>query len=441
MKPRTFPGGIHPSEAKHFTEKKSIVKAAEPQTVVIPLQQHIGAPCKPLVKKGDAVKVGQRIGEPQGFVSSPVHSSVSGKVVRVEARPHPLGKDVLSVIIESDGQEEWSEEIKKPVPLEELSPRDILNIVQQAGIVGMGGATFPTHVKLSPPKEGRIDTLIVNGVECEPYLTADHRTMLEMRDRLVFGMKVLMKVLGADRGYIGIEVNKPDAIEVMEKALASESRLEVVPLKVKYPEGAEHQLIKAVLDKEIPSGGLPLHIGIVVQNVGTTVAIAEAVQSGKPLIERVLTVTGSGVKNPQNMLVKIGTLFSEVIDQCGGVNGQVGKVIMGGPMMGLAQYTADVPVIKGTSGILVLSKEEAKTFEVRPCIRCARCVDACPMYLMPCILGELIENEEIDTAEKEYSLMDCKECGICSYVCPAKRPLVQYMKIGKAQVMAKRKRG
>lgn len=438
MNIKTFKGGVHPPHAK-LTKDKPIEKARLPEKVIIPLQQHIGAPCEPVVSVGDNIKVGQKIGEPKGFVSVPVHSSVSGKVVAIETHPHPIGNDVLSVVIESDGKDDVFEDVKPYGDLDSLTADDIKNLIRESGIVGMGGATFPTQVKLSPPPDKKIDTVIINGAECEPYLTADHRLMLEKPENIIFGLKAIMKALGVENGYIGIEDNKPDAIEKLSKLTEQENNIKVVVLRTKYPQGGEKQLIYAVTGREVPSGGLPMEVGVVVQNVGTTNAVATAIKTGMPLIERVLTVTGSGVKQPKNMLVRIGTPFREVIEQCGGFNGTPGKVVMGGPMMGLAQSSVEVPVIKGTSGILVLTKQEAQMFEPRPCIKCARCVDACPINLLPTRLAHFSEKGMWDKAE-EYNALDCIECGSCSFVCPAKILLVQRIRLAKSQIIAKRKR-
>jgi len=399
------------------------------------MQQHIGAPCEPLVKKGDQVGVGQKIGDADAFVSAPVHSSVSGKVVAIEPYPHPLRRQVLSVVIEADKDDQRFEP-KGPNDWFELSPDQIRQKIREAGLVGLGGAAFPTHVKLSPPKGKPIDTVIINGCECEPYLTCDHRLMLEQPGEIVEGARIILKAVKATKAYIGIESNKPDAIALMRKT--AEPDIEVVVLKCKYPQGAEKQLIKAILDREVPSGGLPFDVGVLVQNVGTTRAIRDAVVEDKPLIERVITVTGSGIRYPANLRVRIGTLLSDLIEECGGVMNNPSKVIMGGPMMGLAQFTLDVPVIKGTSGVLVLSHEEAMLEEPKACISCAKCVDGCPAYLLPALLGKYAEKGRFEDCER-YGVMDCIECGVCSYICPARRPLVQLIKLAKAEITKRQK--
>lgn len=435
----TFKGGTHPPHSKKATENLALERANDPKIVVIPMQQHIGAPCDPVVKVGDEVKVGQKIGEAKGFVSVPVHSSVSGKVIAVEPRLYTGGMKVPCVIIESDMQNTVYEGIAPKGDLTGLSAEDIKNIIKDAGIVGMGGATFPTHVKLAPPPEKNVDTVILNGAECEPYLTADHRLMLEQPEDVVFGLQALMKALGVKKGFIGIETNKPDAIEKIYNAAQGCEGIEVVALKTKYPQGAEKQLIYACTGREVPSGGLPADAGVVVNNVGTAAAVSKAIKTGMPLIERIVTITGAGVNNPKNLIVKIGTPFSEVIEQCGGLKGNVGKVIAGGPMMGITQFSLDVPVIKGTSGILILSEAEARLPEPSACIRCGKCVEACPINLMPINISAYSLASRFEQAES-FNALDCIECGSCSFVCPAKRPLVDSIRVAKREILARRKK-
>ena len=436
----TFSGGIHPPEKK-WTENKAIEKCPLPPFVVIPVQQHIGAPSQPIVEKGDTVRAGDPISESKGFVSVPAHTSISGTVAAVEERPHPNGAKVLSVVVERN------EESDEPEPQYELDSgyagldkKEIVSRIQAAGLAGMGGATFPTHVKLSPPPDKKIDTLILNGAECEPYLTSDHRLMLEEPEKILRGMEIIIKILGAKVGAIGIENNKPDAVKALQKK-AAELNLpyKVYSLHVKYPQGAEKQLIKAIANRRVPAGGLPMDIGCVVQNVGTAAAVYDAVAYKKPLTRRIVTVTGSGITEPKNLDVPIGTPFSFVFEQCGGLNEDAGKVIMGGPMMGLAQYTIDAPVIKGTSGLLVLNERESKLKEERPCISCAHCVEACPMGLMPKVLGQFVRHGRIDQAQA-YNVLDCIECGSCSFVCPSNINLVHLIKYGKLQVIQKQKK-
>ncbi len=432
----TFSGGVHPADNKYLTAHKATVSAAIPKRAVIPLSQHIGAPTKPLVVIGQEVKKGEKIGETTGFVSAPVHASISGKVVAIGNFPHILGADLPSIVIESDGKDEWVSGLKETTDYEKLSSDELKKMVADAGIVGMGGATFPTHVKLSPPKEKPIDMVILNGAECEPFLTSDHRLMLEKPKDIVEGLKILMRILNVKQGYIGIESNKPDAIESMTKA-AQGSDVKVWPVKVKYPQGAEKMLIKAIGRRTVPAGGLPMDVGVVVQNVGTAAAIYDAVRYGKPLIERYVTVTGRGVKDPKNFLARIGTPFSQLIEEAGGLTEEAAKVISGGPMMGISQYTLDVSVIKGTSGITVMPRTEVNTKPYGPCIRCGRCIDACPMKLQPSYLGLYIEKGHYEDA-KAYNLMDCFECGSCTFVCPANRPMVQWVKKAKKELAKKK---
>jgi electron transport complex protein RnfC len=417
---------------KELSKDAAIAPASSPKTVVIPLSQHIGAPCSSVVEIGQEVKLGQVIGQAEAFVSAPVHASVSGKVVGIGEFPNPMGRMAPCVVIENDGQDTWAELRDDPGYLG-LEPDVLKEKVKAAGIVGMGGATFPTSVKLSPPKEKPVNTVILNGAECEPYLSADYRLMMERPGEVVEGLKVLMKVLGVNKGYIGIEDNKPDAVRVMKEAAAAEPDIEVEACEVKYPQGAEKMLIKALTGREVPSkGGLPMDVGVVVQNIGTAVAVYEAARYGKPLVERVVTVTGGGIREPRNLLVRIGAMVSHLIDECGGFKGGPAKVVSGGPMMGFALYTLDMPVTKGTSGILVMAEEEmVHTGAYQSCIRCGRCIDICPMQLMPSMLSVLSEAGFYEDA-KEYDLFDCFECGSCAYVCPAKRPIVQFVRLAKS---------
>ncbi|MCC6347707.1 MAG: electron transport complex subunit RsxC [Nitrospirales bacterium] len=427
----TFKGGIHPPDKKELSKAKAISPAKPPKRVVIPLAQHIGAPCTLSVSIGQEVKMGEIIGTPEGFVSAPVHASVSGKVIAIGDFPLPTGRMAPSVVIENDGKEEWTS-LKDSPGYMKLSPDELKGKVKDAGIVGMGGAAFPAHVKLSPPKEKPVDVVVLNGAECEPYLTADYRLMLERPSDVVEGLRVLMKIVNVSKGVIGIESNKPDAIEAMQRAVAGDSSLKVCALEVKYPQGAEKMLIKAAVNRDVPARGLPMDVGVVVQNIGTALAVYEAARYGKPLIERVVTVTGEGIREPRNLLVKIGSLVSDLIGECGGFSSEAAKVISGGPMMGFALYSLDVPVTKGTSGILVLPEEGVVHAEdFGPCIRCGRCIDICPMGLMPSMLSVLSERGMYEEA-KGYNLFDCFECGSCTYVCPSKRPIVQLVRLAKS---------
>ena len=388
---------------------------------------------------GDKVKIGQKIGEAQAFVSAPVHSSIAGTVKQIVSLPSSTGSNTMTIVIESDGSNEIHEDIKPKGKLHSLSKEKILEIIKEAGITGMGGAGFPTFVKLSPPPEKTIDTIILNGAECEPYLTADHRLMLESSKKIVFGLKAMMKAVGVRNGYIGIEDNKLDAIETMEKAAMNEPHIEVVVLKTKYPQGDEKRLINAATGRIVPLGGLPMDVGVIVNNVGTAFAVADAIETGMPLIERIVTITGSAVKEPKNLIVKVGTSFKEIIEQCGGYKQKPGKIISGGPMMGIAQYTDEVPVIKGTSGILVLNEKEAHIPNPQTCIRCGKCVDICPVNLQPLFISQFSMKRMYDEAE-DYQALACIECGSCSYICPSKRPLLHSIRMAKKEIISKRKK-
>ena len=432
MKLFSFKGGVHPPEMKELAEDSPIRKAEIPKNLTLPLVQHIGAPCKATVEVGQQVREGQVIGETQAFVTAPVHAPVSGKVKKIENVLHPLGIKVLAVLLEVDEGEE--KEYMKPLgddPVK-LDPKRMLERVQQAGIVGMGGATFPAHVKFAPPKEKKIDTFIINGCECEPYLTADYRVMLERGDDVLLGAQMISKILGVERTIVGIEENKPEAIENLRQLTGSAGG-EVQVVETKYPQGAEKMLIKALLNREVPSGGLPMDVGVVVSNVGTAVAVCEAVRDGKPLIERVVTVTGNGVGKPGNFLARIGISVQSLVDQAGGTVGTVGKLIMGGPMMGLAQSSFDIPVIKGTSGILIMQEQGEMHETYLPCIKCSFCVQACPVHLIPSRLSIIAEAQNWKKAE-EFGVNDCIECGCCTYVCPSKRPIVQFIKTAKMKL-------
>lgn len=435
----TFKGGVHPPTNKTITQNVPIENAVDPGTVVIPLSQHIGAPCDPLVAVGNKVKVGQKIGESKAFVSVPVHSSVSGTVKKIEQHYVPGGSKVNCIVIESDGKYDVHESVQPKGEVEKLTKEEILSIIKEAGMAGMGGATFPTHVKLSPPKDKTIDVLIVNGAECEPYLTADHRIMLEKPDLVLLGTKAIKKALGVNKCYIAIEKNKPDAIEILQKETADEEGIEIISLEVKYPQGDEKRIINAITGRVVPSGALPMEVGCVVENVGTVATIGNVIRTGMPLIQRVVTVSGSAVKNPKNLYLRIGTSFKDAIEQCGGYKEEPGKLISGGPMMGIAQFSDEVPVIKGTSGILAFSKEEANIPESSNCIMCGRCVEACPVNLMPYKISRYEIQKNFEAAD-EYHAADCIECGGCSYICPAKRPLKETISVAKKEILARRKK-
>lgn len=427
-------GGVHPPENK-LSSKSAISDLPVPKSVVIPLGQHLGVPAKPVVAKGDEVKVGQLLAESNGFVSANIHSPVSGKVLKIDKALDSSGykKDAIFINVEGD---EWLETIDKSDTIKKditLSKEEIIAKLAEAGIVGLGGATFPSHVKVSIPKGKTAEYLIVNGVECEPYLTADHVLMLEKTEELLVGIEILKKALGVDKAIIGIENNKPDAIEKLTGSASSHNGIEVVPLKVQYPQGGEKQLINATINREVPSGGLPIDIGAVVFNVGSILAIYEAVQKNKPLFERIVTVTGKSVAKPSNFKVRIGTSINELIEAAGGLPEDAGKVINGGPMMGKALASTDVPVVKGSSGILIMKNEEAKRKEVEPCIRCSKCVSVCPMGLEPYLLAVFGEKSLFDRLEED-KVMDCIECGSCSYTCPSGRPLLDHIRFGKTNV-------
>jgi electron transport complex protein RnfC len=431
---RSFAGGVHPYEGKHFTEKKKIEILPNPQKVFVPLQQHIGTPTKPLVNKGDEVRTGQKIGEMQGFVSSPVHSPFSGKVKNISEIDHPVSGRGQAIVIEIDDAVSESDALTYQENYFDLTVDEMKTRIKEAGITGLGGATFPTHVKLSPPPDKKIDTVILNGAECEPYLTADHRLMLEHPEEIVRGLQIIMKILDVTHGIIGIENNKMDAFEILKKIIKGDAQIDIILFPVKYPQGAEKQLIKAALKREVPSGGLPMAVGVVVHNVGTAKAVYEAVAFEKPLTHRVVTVTGSGVKESKNVLVPIGTIFQDVIDFCGGLTQEAVKIIMGGPMMGLAQSTTKVPVIKGTSGILIFEEKYAHIPQQEPCINCGRCVEVCPMGLLPTSLQLLVEHEKFIESDR-LNVMDCMECGSCSYICPSNRYLLHAIRFGKKKVL------
>jgi len=433
---KTFPiGGIHPPENK-ITADKAIASLAIPESVTIPISQHIGAPATPVVNKGDSVKTGQVIATCKGFVSTNIHSSVSGKVNRIDQVTDSTGYKQTAIIIDVEG-DEWVETIDRRIEIVsdiKLSSEEITKKCLECGIVGLGGATFPSHVKLMVPEGKKCQVLIINGVECEPYLTSDHRLMIEKGEEILIGISILMKALKVDKAMIGIENNKTDAVSHLTSLATAFKGITVHALKVKYPQGAEKQLIKALINREVPSGHLPLDVGAVVHNVGTAYAVYEAVQKNKPLFERVVTITGKSLANPGNYFVRIGTPVSKLIEAAGGMPDNTGKIINGGPMMGKALNNTEVPVVKGTSGIILFPVNESERMVSNPCIRCAKCVSACALNLEPFLLMTLSEKGMFERAETER-ITDCMECGSCSYICPAGRPLLDYIRLGKSTVI------
>ena len=421
-------GGVHPIEGKEATEHLPLVRFPEPETVVIPLSMHAGAPATPIVAVGDSVQVGQKIGESAGFISCTVHSSVSGTVVAIEDRPHSTRGMCPSIVIKNDFKNTVHESVQPVADPDSLTQDDIVALVREKGIVGMGGAGFPTSVKLKPAKP--VDTILLNGCECEPLLTADHRVLLEYADDVIFGLKLMIRCVGAEKGIIVIEDNKPDAIALMQAKVEGIDNIEVCVAKTKYPQGAEKMLIKRVMGRQVPSGGLPADVGCVVGNISTTKAIADAVKTGMPLIERVTTVTGNHIARPGNYIVKIGTIVQELVDYCGGIVGDDVTVKAGGPMMGFVQNTLNVPIMKGSNGIIAVDTDHTAE---QNCIKCGRCVDVCPMELQPLYYSKFAD-EENWMGMKEMNVMDCLECRCCEYICSSKIPLVSKIKAGKAAV-------
>lgn len=432
---KTFRGGAHVEHHKSTHDFQTIPMDV-PAKVIIPMLQHIGAVCTPLVKKGDYIKVGQKIGDSEAFVSSPVHSSVSGKVSDVKPDLCPGGIEVLSVEIETDGRQEMYEGIKPP---EQVDKQAIIKAIRESGIVGLGGAGFPTHVKLSPPPGKKIDYLVVNGAECEPYITSDYREMMENPDDIIDGINIVKGLVGAAKAFLGIENNKPEAIRLFRQKLANTSGIEVVGLKTRYPQGSEKQLIYSTTKRKVPSGGLPSDAGVLVQNVNTLSFISRFLKTGIPLISKRITVDGSAVLNPSNVQVLIGTPLKDVFESCGGLKEKPAKVIMGGPMMGVAQFSLETSVLKQTNAILTFSEKDRLIAEESVCIRCGKCVLACPMNLMPLNINMCVVKGDFEGA-KSFNVNDCIECGCCSYECPAKRHLVQSIRVAKAQ-LRKQKQG
>jgi electron transport complex protein RnfC len=435
-----FRHGVHPPDHKEPTAGLPIRRMPFPDEVVLPLRQHAGAPARLLVRAGQRVERGDKVGEAQGYISVPIHASAAGTVVGVEWWPHPDGSQAEAVRIAVDAR---SAQLPRPrlVPhWDGLTPDQVRAAVQDAGVVGLGGAAFPTHVKLQPPEGTPIELLLVNGAECEPYLTSDHRVMVEHPERVHFGIRVMMQCLGVTRAVIGVELNKPDAVARLRETIPPDLDITVHPLRVKYPQGAEKMLIKAVTGREVPSGKLPATVGTVVQNVGSIAAIAEVFETGYPLIERIVTVSGPGVRRPGNLIVPVGTKLRDVLDFCGGLTDDAREVLAGGPMMGMPQADLNAPVLKGTSGIVVLTAAESKPRTVYPCISCGHCLDACPVFLDPSSLGKLAQAGRYEEMTEDLALMDCMLCGSCSYVCPSNIPLSQMFALAKGAVRREQQR-
>jgi electron transport complex protein RnfC len=437
---RTFRHGIHPAEHKALTAGRLIERIAFPDEVILPLAQHIGAPSRPLVTPGEKVYRGQLIAAEGGFVSVPLHASATGTVTAIAKHHHPNGSLSDAIVIEVDQNSPQTLYDEHATDWEEMPPSALIEHIQRGGFVGLGGAAFPTHVKLAIPEGKRARWLLINGCECEPYLTSDHRIMLEWADSIFLGVKVLARILGAEKSFIAVETNKWDAISTLVSRIPADLACELVPLETKYPQGAEKMLIKAVLDQEVPSGKLPIDVHVVVQNVGTVAGIGDFFAYGQPLIERVVTVTGPAIRHPTTLLAPIGTRLANILDHCGGLTPDAREILFGGPMMGTPQQFLDVPILKGTSGIVCLTEEQVKSRQEYPCIRCAACLDACPMFLNPSALGSLARAARYDEM-MNYNIMDCMECGSCSYVCPSNIPLVQRFRVAKGVLREKQARG
>ena len=429
-----FRHGVHPPEHKSLTAALPTRRLPYPAEIVLPFSQHAGKPARPIVRPGDRVERGDKIAESDGFVSVPIHTSASGMVVDIGLYPHPTGDVREAVRISVD---RWSAQAPRPRMVPDwkgLDPAGIVKAVQEAGVVGLGGAAFPTHVKLTPPRDKSIEVLVVNGCECEPYLTTDHRTMVDFPERVQNGIRIMMRCLGVSKTIVGIERNKPDAIERMQATLPSDLDVSVLPLTVKYPQGAEKMLIDAVLGREVPSGKLPLEVGVVVQNVASIATIAEVFETGLPLIERIVTVTGRGIRKPANLIVPVGTRLRDLFEACGGLTDDAREIVLGGPMMGAAQADLDTPVTKGVTGVVVLVADEVRPVESYPCIRCGHCLDACPIFLNPQVLGQLAKVGRYEEMANGLHLWDCMLCGCCSYVCPSNIPLSQLFAVSRTQL-------
>ncbi len=436
---RTFRHGIHPAEHKRQTQGRLIERMPFPREVVLPLSQHLGAPSKPLVDVAARVYRGQLIAEADGFLSVPLHASVTGRVTAIERRPHPSGNLVEAIVIESDPNSPQTLLDERLLDWRQLSTPELIGVIQRGGFVGLGGAAFPTHVKFSVPDGKRVRFLLINGCECEPYLTTDHRIMLEYADSILLGIRIVQGMLEAEKSYISVETNKWDAIKALRDQIPQDLACEVIPLQTKYPQGAEKMLISAVLHREVPRGRLPIDVQVMVSNVGTIAGIGDLFSWNQPLIERVVTVTGPGIGHPSTLLIPLGTPLREILDYCGGLTGDARQVLFGGPMMGSPQYDLDVPIVKGTSGIVCLTDILAPERREYPCIRCSACLDACPVFLNPSQLGALARMGRYEEM-LELNLMDCMECGSCSYVCPSNIPLVQRFSVAKGLLRVKQRK-
>ncbi len=435
----TFKGGVHIPDFKDLTKDKSIEKAIDPKIVYISLHQHVGAACEAIVSIGDTVKIGQKIGESKAFLSAPVHASVSGVVKSITNMYTPEGWKSDCVVIESDGLEEMHESVRPVANFENLSKEEIINLIKEAGIVGLGGAAYPMHAKLVTADDSKIDSAILNGAECEPYITVDHRVMLEEPEGIIEGLKIIMNCLDLETGYIGIEDNKKNAIESLSALIKDEDNIKIVSLKTKFPQGDSYRMVDAILDRKVPSGGRCKDVGSIVSNVSTALAVHEFFKYGKPLYERTITVTGSGIKEPKNLKVKIGTPIKDIIEQCGGFNGEPGKIIAGGPMTGKAQFTLDTPINKACSAIIVLNEEDAVQGETVPCVKCGMCLTVCPIRLQPVLLSAYALKDMFEMTE-EYNVEECIQCGACSFICPSKRPLTESIRHAQREIKQKRKK-
>jgi electron transport complex protein RnfC len=435
----TFRHGVHPPESKELTAAQAIRRLPFPDEIILPLSQHAGKPARPIVREGDRVERGDKVAEADGWVSSPVHASAAGTVTGIELWPHSSGSHQPAIRIEVEPHSAQAPRPRVIPDWDGLSAEELVEAVRQGGVVGLGGAAFPTHVKLKPPEGRKIERLVLNGCECEPYLTTDHRTMVEYPERVHLGLRIMMSCLGAESALIGVENNKPDAIEALRRTKPADLDVEILGLTVKYPQGAEKMLIKALMDREVPEGGLPLDVGVVVQNVASIATIAEVFETGLPLIERIVTVTGPGIRRPSNLIVPVGTKVSDLLDACGGMTDDAAEIVLGGPMMGTALGDPQAPVMKGTTGIVVLTEAEIRGRVTHPCIRCGHCLDACPVFLNPQLLGSLAKNGRLEEMD-DHHLGLCMICGCCSYVCPSNIPLSQMFGAAKQDLRRRRAR-